>query len=76
MTRRDLLQVPAATAELVGFVPPGTLDGISMLPGLAADHGRRTNIANKSPDLVRRAEGLFRTARTGSPLFPVKPARA
>lgn len=43
---------------------------------LTADPGERTNIAGQSPDLVRRAEGLFQTARTDSPIFPVKPTRA
>ena len=58
MTRRDLLQVPAAAL-------------LARQAGAAA-----TVRAGNSPDLVRRAEGLFRTARTDSPLFPVKPGRA
>jgi arylsulfatase A-like enzyme len=41
---------------------------------LAADPGETTNIAPKAPDVVRRAEDLFRTARTDSKLFPIRPA--
>jgi arylsulfatase A-like enzyme len=42
---------------------------------LASDLGERTNIAATSPGVVRRADELFRTARTDSTLFPVKPAQ-
>jgi arylsulfatase A-like enzyme len=41
---------------------------------LINDLGERANIADKYPELVRRAAETFRTARTDSPLFPVKTA--
>ncbi len=43
---------------------------------LASDLGERNDIASQNPALVRRAAEIFRTARTDSQLFPVKPARA
>jgi len=42
---------------------------------LSADPGERNNIASKTPDAVRRAEELFRAARTDSDIFPIRPTR-
>ncbi|MCL6544406.1 MAG: arylsulfatase [Bryobacteraceae bacterium] len=42
---------------------------------LAEDLGEQNNIASKTPDVVRRAEELFRTARTDSERFPVRPSK-
>ncbi|MGQ9633965.1 MAG: arylsulfatase [Bryobacteraceae bacterium] len=42
---------------------------------LATDLGEQNNIGSKTPDVVRRAEELFRTARTDSERFPVRPSK-
>ncbi|MDH7570303.1 MAG: N-acetylgalactosamine 6-sulfate sulfatase, partial [Armatimonadota bacterium] len=43
---------------------------------LAKDVGETTDVAANHPDVVARAEQLFREARVDSPDFPVRPGRA
>jgi arylsulfatase A len=46
--------------------------GAMELYDLAADPGERANVASAHPDVVSRIEGIFRTGRTESALFPLK----
>jgi arylsulfatase A-like enzyme len=40
---------------------------------LAADAGEKNNLAAEKPDLVKKAEGLMKSARTEDPNWPLKP---
>jgi arylsulfatase A-like enzyme len=52
-------------------VRPGTEAPIEVYD-VTADPGEQHNVADQQPDLVKRAEELFKSARTDSTEWPVK----
>ncbi|MFN4258410.1 MAG: arylsulfatase [Gemmataceae bacterium] len=51
------------------------LNGPIELYDLSQDIGETTNVAERHPDIVAKAEKIFQTARTDSPHWPIKPAK-
>ena len=42
------------------------------LYNLKTDPGEKQDVANKNPEIVAKIEELLKTARTDSPLWPIK----